>query len=176
MRRKLKRSEPIPPVLAVWLQKHPFKGLPAGWDSKLKVLKKMTQAKNWAQDVIRHTSISFQAERDRNEALTAFNNCTSKEMMDAHYRELVDDEKTIAAFWSLTPDQVENTKLKTEMPARRGFDWPQEAKLRKLVWEKPLIHAAKELGVSDVALRKRCVKLGIPLPDLGYWLKQKPNA
>ena len=171
LRRQLKRSVPIPPVLATWLGKYPFKGLPAGWEGKLKILKKSTQAKSWAQDVIRHTSISFQAERDKNEALTAYNNGTSKEMMDAHYRELVDNEETVAEFWSLTPDKVANTKLKAEMPTMQRFDYPPKAKLKKLVWQKPLIHAAKDLGVSDVALKKHCVKAGIELPPRGHWIK-----
>jgi hypothetical protein len=40
-----------------------------------------------------------------------------------------------------------------------------------LVWAKPLIHAGKDIGVSDVALKKRCVKLGIQLPRLGHWMR-----
>lgn len=172
LRRTLKRSVPIPPVLATWLKKYPFKGLPPGWEGKLKILKKSTQAKSWAQDVIRHTSISFQAERDKDEAKTAFQNGTSKEMMDAHYRELVDDEKTIAEFWNLTPDKVAKTKLKVDLPTMQRFDYPPKAKLKKLVWEKPLMHAARDIGVSDVALKKHCVKIGIELPRQGHWLRQ----
>jgi len=45
------------------------------------------------------------------------------------------------------------------------------ADLYKLVWEKPVTHVAKEFGVSDVAIRKTCVKHGIPTPPLGYWAK-----
>ena len=41
--------------------------------------------------------------------------------------------------------------------------------LYKLVWAKPMTHLAKELGLSDVGLRKICVKYGIPLPLRGYW-------
>ena len=41
--------------------------------------------------------------------------------------------------------------------------------LYKLVWAKPMTHLAKELGLSDVGLRKICVKFGIPLPQRGYW-------
>lgn len=173
LRRTLKRSVPIPPVLAAWLGRYPFKGSPAGWEGKLKILKRATQARSWAQDVIRHTSITFQAERDRNEALTAYNNGTSKQMMDAHYRELVDDENTVAEFWDLTPGKVEKTKIRVELPRVQRVDWPPKAKLKKLVWEKPLIHAAKDIGVSDVALRKHCVKLAIDLPKPGHWARQR---
>lgn len=36
-----------------------------------------------------------------------------------------------------------------------------------------VIHAAKEIGVSDVALRKHCVKLGIEMPTPGHWARQR---
>jgi hypothetical protein len=32
------------------------------------------------------------------------------------------------------------------------------AELYELVWKEPMIHAAKRFGLSDVALRKTCVK------------------
>ena len=40
-----------------------------------------------------------------------------------------------------------------------------------LVWEKPVLQIAKDLGVSDVALRKRCARLQVPTPPRGYWAK-----
>lgn len=43
--------------------------------------------------------------------------------------------------------------------------------LYELVWAKPMIHLAKELGLSDVGLLKICVKFGIPLPLRGYWAR-----
>lgn len=172
LRRKLKRSVPIPPVLAAWLKDYPFKGMPKGWDSKLKTLKKATKAKKWVQDIIRHTSITFQAERDKNEALTAYNNGTSKEMMDRHYRDIVDDENVVAEYWSLTPEKLLSKPPEVDLGIKRRVDWPSKDDLRKLVWRKPLVHAAKDLGVSDVALRKRCVRLGVELPSKGHWIRQ----
>ena len=41
-----------------------------------------------------------------------------------------------------------------------------------LVWSKPMIHLAKEFGVSDVALHKICRKHNIPNPPLGWWAKK----
>ena len=172
LRRKLKRSVPIPPVLATWLEKFPFEGLPTGWDGKLKLLKRLTNAENWVQDVIRHTSISFQAERDQDEGLTAYNNGTSKQMMDAHYREIIDDAQTITEFWSLSPAIVQQAGIKVTLPKRTKFSYPSKARLTKLVWQHPMVHAAESLGVSDVALRKQCVKLGIDLPPRGHWIKK----
>lgn len=173
LRRQLNRSVPIPPVLAAWLKDHPFNGTPKGWDAKLKALKKATKAKKWVQDIIRHTSITFQAERDKNEALTAYNNGTSKTMMDRHYRDIIDDEQTVAEFWNLTPAKLLAKKPEVELPAKARVAWPDKKALTKLVWEKPMIHAARDIGVSDVALRKQCVKLGIELPKQGHWLRQQ---
>lgn len=172
LRRKLKRSVPIPPVLAEWLREYPFTGLPAGWDGKLKKLKKATKAKKWVQDIIRHTSITFQTERDKNESLTAFNCGTSVEMMNRHYRDIVDDESTIAEYWILSPSKLREKPPEIELPDQARVRWPDDKALTDLVWKKPLIHAATDIGVSDVALKKRCLKLGIELPRQGYWLKR----
>ena len=124
------------------------------------------------QDIIRHTSITYQAERDKNEALTAYNNGTSKAMMDRHYRDLVGDDKVIAEFWALTPAKLTACKTNVTLSEPKRGNWPNDKSLNALVWSKPLIHAAKEIGVSDVALRKRCVKLGIKLPPQGHWLRR----
>lgn len=56
-----------------------------------------------------------------------------------------------------------------------GQEYDRE-KLYKEVWEEPLIKIAPRYGISDVALRKACVKLKIPLPGVGYWNKVKAGA
>ncbi|WP_374652315.1 hypothetical protein [Dongia sp.] len=45
------------------------------------------------------------------------------------------------------------------------------AELYALVWETPMIRLAKSFGLSDVGLRKICVKHDVPTPPLGYWAK-----
>jgi hypothetical protein len=45
--------------------------------------------------------------------------------------------------------------------------------LHERVWREPLRTIAAELGVSDVWLRKACVKAQIPLPQQGHWAKLK---
>lgn len=42
-----------------------------------------------------------------------------------------------------------------------------------MVWEMPTTKVAEILGVSDVAVAKRCKKFGIPKPPRGYWEKLK---
>lgn len=50
--------------------------------------------------------------------------------------------------------------------------------LYELAWTKPLYELAKDFKISDVALGKRCKRLGIPVPGRGYWARvdagQKP--
>jgi hypothetical protein len=41
------------------------------------------------------------------------------------------------------------------------------SQLYELVWSRPVTELAKEFGISDVALAKRCRALNIPLPDVG---------
>jgi len=41
------------------------------------------------------------------------------------------------------------------------------------VWQTPVLKAAQEIGVSDVALAKACRKAGIPLPGRGHWAKKE---
>lgn len=43
--------------------------------------------------------------------------------------------------------------------------------LNDLVWSKPMTEVAASLGVSDVALAKRCAAVGIPVPPRGYWAR-----
>ena len=43
--------------------------------------------------------------------------------------------------------------------------------LYQQVWAAPVRTIAKQYEISDVGLRKICVKLGVPLPPLGYWAK-----
>ena len=171
-RRKLKRTVPVPPILEKWLKAYPFTEVPKpdALAYRMRVLRNATMAKRWVQDVLRHTSITYQAERDRNEGVTAFNNGTSKQMMDQHYRDVIDDPEVVMEFWALTPESL--SKVKVVLPGHSEVDWPNKAQLKNLVWQKPLIHAAADIGVSDVALKKRCARLGIELPPRGYWLRK----
>ena len=43
--------------------------------------------------------------------------------------------------------------------------------LYEKVWSVPTTQLAAELGISDVALAKRCKKLNVPKPSNGYWAK-----
>jgi integrase len=174
LRRKMNRRVPLPDRLKVWLMQYPFVGIPDGIVYKMKVLKEAAQAEKWVQDIIRHTSISFQLERDQDEARTAFNNGTSRTMIERHYRDVVEDPKHVQAYWALTPESLKS--IRVELPTGQGIDkWPTDVQLVKLVFEKPLTRIAADLGVSDNAVRKRCLKRGIELPRNGYWQRVRAH-
>ncbi len=48
----------------------------------------------------------------------------------------------------------------------------RRTELFQLVWTEPMRDVAKRYGVSDVALKKTCRKLRVPLPDAGHWNKR----
>lgn len=54
--------------------------------------------------------------------------------------------------------------------SRKLFEVSAE-ELFKLVWEMPTVRVAKMFGVSDTAVTKRCKKLGVRKPPVGYWAK-----
>lgn len=39
------------------------------------------------------------------------------------------------------------------------------------IWAEPMTIVSKRYGISDVALRKRCIAAGIPVPPAGHWAK-----
>lgn len=49
------------------------------------------------------------------------------------------------------------------------FTISERKKLYAEVWSEPLISLSKKYGISNVALKKRCIKLQIPTPPPGYW-------
>lgn len=51
------------------------------------------------------------------------------------------------------------------------ISWPEKEELAKMVWNIPTSVLAKQLGVSDSAIGKKCAKMGISKPPRGYWRK-----
>lgn len=45
------------------------------------------------------------------------------------------------------------------------------AELYEMVWSKPMTHVAADLGISDVAVAKRCRQVHVPVPPRGYWAR-----
>jgi hypothetical protein len=129
-------------------------------------------------EVHRDTSISYQLERDCNEGRVAFNNGTSVQMINQHYRDVVDDAEQMKKFWKLTPKELNEVEVKlgTSRKKNTPIEWPTDAKLKKLVWQKPLSRLALDLNVSDSAIRKRCNQHDIELPKNGHWQREFQRA
>lgn len=43
--------------------------------------------------------------------------------------------------------------------------------LYDLVWSEPMQRLSKKIGISDVAIAKHCRRIGVPVPERGYWNK-----
>ncbi len=52
-------------------------------------------------------------------------------------------------------------------------EYYDRARLLEEVWSAPLRDVAPQYGLSDVGLKKLCVRLQIPTPGRGYWAKLK---
>lgn len=50
-------------------------------------------------------------------------------------------------------------------------DWPDDGRLREMVWEIPVTTIASRLGVSAQAVSKRCRNRSISVPPPGHWSK-----
>lgn len=42
-----------------------------------------------------------------------------------------------------------------------------------MIWNEPLTVVAARFGITDVALRKKCVRHSVPVPGRGYWQQRK---
>ncbi len=69
------------------------------------------------------------------------------------------------------PAPVEQTNEGADDTPKPSRIWDRDL-LEKQVWSEPIRQLAKKYGVSDVAIHKRCKKMGIKLPGRGYWAKK----
>lgn len=67
--------------------------------------------------------------------------------------------------------RLKKAKIRKKVARKTKIQWPSREDLQKMLWEEPTSSIAKKLGVSDNAITKRCKKLDIVKPGLGYWQK-----
>ena len=162
LRRSAKRIVPISENLNVWLSQYPFKKFPSHHRNSFRLLKEATGHKVWVQDILRHTSISFQLAQDEDIYKVATRNGTSVQMVNRHYLEVIDDPRDVEGFWKITPDSLRKVQVKIPDPkAPKTVKWPSNAALKKMVADMPMTQVGKAIGVSDNAVRKRLKKLGL---------------
>ena len=72
--------------------------------------------------------------------------------------------------------QISRYSTKCRSCVKKGnfkIEWPSDEELKRLLWTIPTSKLAKVLGVSDVAITKRCKNNNIEKPPVGYWAKNK---
>ena len=57
------------------------------------------------------------------------------------------------------------------MGKKRELSEYSRQELYDLVWSTPASKLAPDFGISDVAIAKRCKKLEVPRPSIGYWAR-----
>ncbi len=72
-------------------------------------------------------------------------------------------------------EQTEEEDDQDKIPLVRYGDKEraEREELYQKIWERPVSEVAKEYHISDNALRKRCIRLNVPLPERGYWARLK---
>lgn len=87
-----------------------------------------------------------------------------------------------SAEWSARLQQerekaaAELLELKKRHPRYGEWNLLTLAEKKEQVWSKPMTKLAAEFGISDVAIRKQCVKAGIEVPTRGHWLRGVSKA
>ena len=71
---------------------------------------------------------------------------------------------------------VSNMLEQQEILHPKKIEWPSKEELEKLLWERPTMHIAKDLGISDKAVEKHIKKLNLTKPPRGYWAKLAAQA
>jgi hypothetical protein len=66
---------------------------------------------------------------------------------------------------------VQTTK-RSQTARKTKINWPSFEELVELLDHEPLVQVAKRLGVSDTALKWKCVKLGVPRKPMGFWTRK----
>lgn len=60
---------------------------------------------------------------------------------------------------------------KIPIARKTKIEWPDPLIMQKMLWEKPTVKIAMELGVSDSAVGRFAKKHGLTKPPVGYWRK-----
>jgi len=67
--------------------------------------------------------------------------------------------------------RVQQEAFRRTHPKSQGWPYLGRADLERLVWSKPTVEIAREFGVSDSAVGKRCRDLGVRKPPRGFWAR-----
>lgn len=85
--------------------------------------------------------------------------------------EFYEQDSAVSKLPDTNAQQLVSYKIDNITFARKGKNTYNRNQLYKEVWDEPVVHVAKRYGVSDVAIRKVCKSMDIPIPPRGYWAK-----
>jgi integrase len=147
----------------------------AGWD-----------VGKWPANALRKTFISCHYETHGSIDGTAKQAGTSVAMIDKHYRKLI-KKRDADKLWKIGPAAGPDNVISMGQPTVAEADetatgrksavvWPAPADLQAMLWQRPVVDIARDLGVSDVAVVKHAAKHGLTKPPRGYWLKQSSEG
>jgi hypothetical protein len=101
-----------------------------------------------------------------------------RQMLTVYPESMLRKRAPCANHKSLTSEQLAAWHAKPNESSHRGVQFPARQRFRvsdeelaRLVWAHPLRDVAALVGVSDVAVKKRCVARGIATPPRGFWLR-----
>ena len=93
----------------------------------------------------------------------------SRVILDEVLREIAENPQSLLDEINLVQKAP---RSKPKAKPRTKIEWPSDEELHRMVWEKPRTKLAEDLGVSNVAIGKRCRTRGIDQPPRGYWSKR----
>jgi integrase len=127
---------------------------------------------DWPANALRKTFISCHYETHGSIDETAKQAGTSAAMVHAHYRKLI-KKKEAEKLWDILPTDGPANLLPFAATAEKepAVKWPCPEALQALLWEKPVVEIAREIGVTDKAVEKHAKKHGLTRPPRGHWLK-----
>lgn len=93
-------------------------------------------------------------------------------------KEYLEERRRYAEWEREQREEEARRKAEEERRRREHPRWGEWGKLsrgelERLVWSRPVVSVAREFGVSDVAVAKKCRKLGVAKPPPGFWAKVK---
>ncbi|MEW6230475.1 MAG: hypothetical protein AB1700_20715, partial [Bacillota bacterium] len=130
-------------------------------DSMLAIVRYLAEEHVLVLSKYKPVSIVFKPERDP---------CVEKVL-----REEREEERRLFDEWRRVQEQEKLDKRREEERRKKAHPrwgkWHRisNEELERLVWSMPTRTPAREFGVSDVAIAKRCKSAGIPKPPRGFW-------
>jgi integrase len=170
--------EGLPDAIWAWLEPH------CDEDGRLRLdVRNASKRRNricerlgisWPNSGARHCFITYGVAMTQNVGqVAAWSGHRTLSVLFDRYRGLT-GKKSGEAYFALRPSQ--ECYLTQARSSANVADWPPKERLSELVWRMPTTQVARQLGVSDKAVEKRCRRLGIAKPPRGYWAKYQSNS